>query len=496
MAVAGGFLTSCEDDCVDCKCEMRIDAVIDSYNNQEMPTLRFDKTVIFKGEGLGGVTHVDLIDGDGNVDTTLYLRPTFVTNNAIIVKIEGRANTLNLSEFKFYSKQCKEPYAFEIECAGDPVVKGFFSEFVPNGKLLKIAGDFFYENDETPLEVTFENGDNERIKGSIESYTKSSINVIVPEGTKEGSKVWVKTPISETEAKVKLNDKSRVFLDFDNLKAGEGMYGSVKDGQWSDGATQTTELDKVPTGMGNFGAMTFPGGWDWNDWNTLSMDGSTRNLDDPTWGKKNLLSMSEEVPAYDYANNNYVLKFEVFVPEDKPINHGFIVAFSEWEAEDNCGDHYNGTDFYCWNYLQAGDETALPGAVMMFDRNTVTVDAEGQPSVSVGGEKTFSTNGEWMTVALPLTSKYFHVACAASGLFNTVAGRSSMGHLEAKDFYNMWIFPNPNGGAGETKDYFIAFDNFRIVEENGSGMLLGLFGQGTTDGAAAAKNDWFNMGGN
>ncbi len=500
LAVAGGFLTSCEDDCVDCKCNMQVYDIVDAYDTENpLPNLRFDRTVIIRGEGLGSANRVEMIASDGTVDTTLYLRPTLVTNNAIILKMEGRKSTINTSALKIYSKVCQEPLAMTIECSGDPSIKGFFSEFVPAGGTLRIAGDYFYGTEAAPLQVLFEDESGNRIPGAIVGNTKTNIDVIVPAEAKKGSQVWVKTPIGETSANVLLNDESKVFLNFDgNCTAGAGRYGAVKDGAYTAGATNTYELGSVPAWTGNYGALTNHDNWSWNDYNTLSVEGQERNMENPEWGQRNLLDFSTDpasLPAYDYSNNNYVLKFEVFVPEDKPINHAFIFAFSEWGAEDEDGEHYNATTFYCWNYLANGGTNVLPAAVVVFDRNVVTVDADDQPACSEGGAKGFHTGGQWMTVAVPLTSTYFHVACQASGLFNKLASRKSPGHLEAKDFYNLWIFPDPNDRAEVTTNYFIAFDNFRIVEENGSGLLLGLYGQGTRDGNPAAKNDWFGMAG-
>lgn len=498
LAVAGGFLTSCEDDCVDCKCNMQVNDIVDAYDTENaLPDLRYDRTVIIRGEGLGSASYIEMINPDGSVDTTLYLKPTLVTNNAIIVKIKGSQTAIAAKELRIYSKTCKEPLALEMNCSGDPSIKGFLSEFVPLGGTLRIAGDYFYGTDEQPLEVSFEDANGERVKGVIVSNTKNTIDVNVPWEVRNGSPVWVKTPISEVQAQVLLNDYSKVFLSFDdNCTAGGGRYGAVKDGAYTPNAAQTYDLSKVPAGTGNYGALTDHKNWVWEDYNTLSIEGTERNEENADWGQKNLLDFSTNpgtLPAYDYANNNYVLKFEVFVPEDKPINHGFIFAFSMWGAES--GEEYVGGDFYCWNYLIKGDPDALPAAVVLFDRNTVTVDADDQPSCSEGGAKGFHTGGQWMTVAVPLTSTYFHVACQASGVFAKLADRKSDGHLEAKDFYNLWIFPDPNDRAEVTKDYFIAFDNFRIVEENGSGLVLGLYGQGTRDGNPAAKNDWFGMAG-
>ncbi|MCQ2193638.1 MAG: glycan-binding surface protein [Paludibacteraceae bacterium] len=498
LAVAGGFLTSCEDDCVDCKSNMQVYDVVDAYDTETpLQSLRFDRTVIIRGEGLGAASHIEMVDGDGNVDTTLNLRPTMVTDKAIIVKLQGRASTINASELRIYSKTSRDPYVLAMECSGDPKINGLLSEFVAKGEILTIGGDFFYGTADKPLEVIFEGENGEEVKGVIKNNTKNLIEVAVPFEVKDGSTVRVKTPISETTASVLLNDYSKVFLSFDEgCTAGGGRTGAVVDGQWVSGAAQTYDLSLVPKGTGNYGVLSNHDNWDWKDYNTISIECNERQLENPEWGNRNLLNFSTgEGPAYDYASNNYVLKFEIFVPTEMPINHGFIFGFSEQGTENEDGDHYNGATFYLWDFLAGGDADAVPAAVVCFDRNTVTTDADEQPAVSDGGKKDFSTNGKWMTVALPLTSTYFHVACQASGLYNKLEGRKSLGHLEAKDFYNLWIFPDPNDRKEVTKEYFIAFDNFRIVEENGSGMVLGLYGQGTTNGFPVTKNDWFGMSG-
>ena len=178
FAVAGGFLTSCEDDCVDCKCNMKVTDIVDAYDTENpLPNLRFDRTVIIRGEGLGSANRIEMINSDGSVDTTLYLRPTLVTDNAIIIKLQGRKSTINTSALKIYSKVCQEPLAMTIECSGDPSIKGFLSEFVPVGGTLRIAGDFFYGTEAAPLEVLFEDESGNRIPGTITSNTKTNINI-------------------------------------------------------------------------------------------------------------------------------------------------------------------------------------------------------------------------------------------------------------------------------------------------------------------------------
>jgi len=53
----------------------------------------------------------------------------------------------------------------------------------------------------------------------------------------------------------------------------------------------------------------------------------------------------------------------------------------------------------------------------------------------------------------------------------------------------MWISPESNGMPQE--EFFIAFDNFRIVKDDGSGLIPGLYGTGTTMGLPSVKRDFF-----
>lgn len=490
--MSSAMFTSCEDECVDCKNNMRVDAVYSTSDATQTPVkaVKFDDAIIIYGDGLSSVNRVSVYQGD--VEKFLTLNPTNVTNSAIIVKLED-IETESIDGIKLYSRtNPDQPFVYEIKGYPDPIVNAFYCEFVPNGQVLKIGGNYLYGEPNSTLTAVTYDADGNTINAEVKSSDGKVMEIVLPAGTADGSVVTVTSASgSSVTSKCKIRDKSQVFLNFDDLTNQLGRRGAIdyETKEYNSNIKPTFNgVKNIPVISGNFAALANHSGWDWQDWNTLSFDMASTNREG--WDEnKNLLDLTNSSPEYNYENNDYLLKFEVYVPEEKPLTEEFIIAFSEYGADSGDGTHYNGETFYCWNYLAGGDPDALPNGNLAFAPYTVKISQEpndkGMPNREPS--KGFTTNG-WRTVAIPLTKDYFHYAAMISGMWNVPGGCSSEGKLEAKDFANMWIFPNPNSGnytdgsSVNTSDYFIAFDNFRIEKGTGCGLVLGQYGTGTVDG--------------
>lgn len=492
MICMGGFLVSCEDDCVDCDCNMVITDVISPTDASESPltAVKFDNAIILRGENLANANRVVLVDEAGN-EIAMEVKPAFVTDRAIIVKLDDITVEKTVA-IRIYSKTCGANYAeLKIDGYPAPVINGFYNEFTPDGGELRIAGNYYYGD----VKVTFDLENGEKKEVGVTSNTAKELSVTVPAGVAEGSLVTVTTTAGSVTSKVKLRDRSQIFLDFDNIMP-SGYSGAL------DPATGTYKAGvtgiELPTGCdGKFGALVDGHSWSWSTTNTLAFEHANCV---PEWGEdKCLLDLSTTLGQIDYKYdaNDYLLKFEVYVPADMPLKNWFDLAFYQYGSEDNSdGDFYNGGGFAPWDYMDGKSTASLPAARIVLGDFTVTFEGgdqlnsvpkgimKGQSDATVG----FSTSG-WRTIAIPLTSEFFQFSPQAKSIETSITEGKSMGSLSAKDFFNMWISPESNGMPQDK--YFVAFDNFRIVKDDGSGLIPGLYGTGTTDGSPSSKRDLF-----
>jgi hypothetical protein len=95
-----------------------------------------------------------------------------------------------------------------------PYIANMVSEFVNDGDVATIRGDFFYE----PLTVKFEGG----VAGQIVSVTETEIQVKVPTGAQPG-RIIIKTNFGETKSNFWFRDTRSHFIDSDPY---EGWWNS------------------------------------------------------------------------------------------------------------------------------------------------------------------------------------------------------------------------------------------------------------------------------
>jgi len=478
---------------------MVVTDVISPTDASESPltAVKFDNAIILRGENLANANRVVLVDEAGN-EIAMEVKPAFVTDRAIIVKLDDITVEKTVA-IRIYSKTCGANYAeLKIDGYPAPVINGFYNEFTPDGGELRIAGNYYYGD----VKVTFDLENGEKKEVGVTSNTAKELSVTVPAGVAEGSLVTVTTTAGSVTSKVKLRDRSQIFLNFDDLDIpAEGWTGALDPttGQYNAGVSGYT----LPEGCdGKFGALVQGHSWNWKTTNTMAYEQSARSKDGKEghdqWNKtKCLLDLNTKWNGnnidYKYDSNDYLLKFEVYVPENMPLKNWFDLAFYQYGSEYNSeGDFYNGGGFAPWDYMKLGDASALPAARLVlgdFDVKFKDNDAVySYPTGIPGHEKGFYTSG-WRTVAIPLTSEYFQFAPSDKSIGTSIKEGKSSGVLAAKEFFNMWISPEPNGMP--QNEFFIAFDNFRIVKDDGNGLIPGVWGTGTTNGVESCVRDYF-----
>lgn len=152
------------------------------------------------GENLGGAKSMWFNDQKAS------LNPTYVTNKSILVHIPTPIPVEITNKLKIYFANGDSLlYDFQVQIS-KPVVNNMVCEFVNEGDVATIRGDFFYE----PLMVTFAGG----VAGELVSVKDQEIQVRVPAGAQPGS-ITVTTNFGKTVSDFWFEDNRNHFIDSD-----------------------------------------------------------------------------------------------------------------------------------------------------------------------------------------------------------------------------------------------------------------------------------------
>lgn len=298
---AGTLFQSCEDDSEGSDSpEIRYVRLTDPEASDSLVTSAFlGTTIALVGEDLGNVQKMWFNDQSAK------LNKSYITDRTIIVTIPNDIPDEVTDQIRLVTHGGTEyTYDFEVDVP-DPLLNSMKCEYVPDGDVAVIRGNYFLGNEENPVEVIFPGNQ----KAEIESYTLKEIHAVVPEGATPGP-ITVKSMYGSSTSSFYFRDDRNIFLDFDE-KLGAG---------WRTGNTQSSN----PTGIdGNY--LVFQGtmsSWLWNE------DSFAMNL----WGASGS-NPRPKGPLFDLNGNalsDMVFKFEVNVPE--PWAVGYLQCiFTPWE---------------------------------------------------------------------------------------------------------------------------------------------------------------------
>jgi len=152
------------------------------------------------GENLGDAVEVWFNDQPSR------LTPTYISDESILVRVPSQIPIEVTNKLKIVFKDgFILLHDFETQIS-EPVVSGMTCEFVNEGDIAVIRGDYFYE----PLSVKFEGG----VTGEIVAVTATEIQVRVPAGAQSGQ-IVVKTNFGETKSNFWFRDTRNSFINSD-----------------------------------------------------------------------------------------------------------------------------------------------------------------------------------------------------------------------------------------------------------------------------------------
>lgn len=205
------FFSSCEKDSLPNGGEPRITYVrVTNPNSADslLVAASQGKLIAIMGENLGEAVEIWFNDLQSS------LNPTYITNTTILVNVPAQIPLAINNKLKIVFKNGKTLLHNFTVSISKPAVNNMLSEYVADGEVATIRGDFFY----APLTVTFTGGG----VGTLVSIKDQEIQVRVPAGAQPGP-ITVKTNFGETKSNFWFRDNRNMFLTSDPY---EGWWNS------------------------------------------------------------------------------------------------------------------------------------------------------------------------------------------------------------------------------------------------------------------------------
>ena len=198
-------------------------------------------------------------------DQQSRLTPTYISSTSLLVSVPSQIPIEVTNKVKLIFKNGDSLlYDFEVQIS-EPLVNSMVSEFVNEGDIATIRGNYFY----APISVAFEGG----VTGEIVSLKDNEIQVRVPAGAQPGP-ITVKTNFGETKSDFWFRDIRNIFIGSDPFEG------------WNNSSLVVTNpgAGDPPKINGNyFRVNKFVGAWGWNelaDGDAGSMPSYSKNIPD------------------------------------------------------------------------------------------------------------------------------------------------------------------------------------------------------------------------
>ncbi len=142
-------------------------------------------------------------------DQQATLNPTYITNTTIIVNVPSTVPKEVNNKIRFVFANGDEMlYDFSVNVPA-PVLHSIKSEYVEDGDIAVLKGDFFFE----PTTVLFPGGQ----EGEIVVLDKTELQVRVPAGAEKGA-ISVQTNFGTVNSDFLFRDDRNIVVNFDDLR--------------------------------------------------------------------------------------------------------------------------------------------------------------------------------------------------------------------------------------------------------------------------------------
>ena len=363
-------------------------------------------------------------------DIKAVLNTSLITSHTMLVTVPKEIPASNTGKIYMINKdKDTTTYDFGVQVPA-PTVASLKCEYVHAGEEALIQGQYFVNDPNQPLSITFtgiQNSANVVVPAeNIKKITQATVSFIVPEGAPEGQ-IKVETIYGEGVSGFYFRDKRNIITDFDGDNHAGSETGVIPQG-WNLKPTYLTE-GGVDGYYCQIGPADTEGGW-------------VEDLKLSFWcGNWNGDPMSIQkgengVPlrnCFDFSDwENMSLKFELCIPSSNPWSAGALQIMFVNNLQCANDSWQNNT----YIHTSADGGLDLPRALY-------------NPWQATGS---FDTADEWITVTIPLTDFVYNDD-----------GTKAPSPMNPQSFDSFIMWPINGGVAGTACTPIFRYDNIRVV---------------------------------
>ncbi len=356
-------------------------------------------------------------------DKKAVLNTSYITDNTLFVQIPSDIPD-EVSDKIYMITQAHDTLTYDFHVViPAPVVTAMKNEWVKVGEDAVITGQYFIDDPNQPLTVTFTGISNSiSVKVPAENFksiTRSQLVFTVPEGAEEGQ-IEVASVYGKGMSKFYFRDSRNLITNFD------GATDVVPQG-WNIAATYS-DVNGVDGKYVQLGPKETEGGW-------------VEELKLPFWcgnwnGDPMSITSGPGIPLRNFLDfsdwQNMSFKMELYIPKSNPWSAGAMqILFVNYKQCAN--DSWQNNTYI---HTKADGGLDLPRALY-------------RPWETTGS---FDTGDEWITVTIPLTDFVYN---------DDGTKVSSTMSIESFDSFIIW--PINGGVAGTTCTPIFRYDNIRVV---------------------------------
>lgn len=356
-------------------------------------------------------------------DKKAVLNTSYITDNTLFVQIPSDIPD-EVSDKIYMITQAHDTLTYDFHVViPAPVVTAMKNEWVKVGEDAVITGQYFIDDPNQPLTVTFTGISNSiSVKVPAENFksiTRSQLVFTVPEGVEEGQ-IEVASVYGKGLSKFYFRDSRNLITNFD------GATDVIPQG-WNIAATYS-DVNGVDGQYVQLGPKETEGGW-------------VEELKLPFWcgnwnGDPMSITSGPGIPLRNFLDfsdwQNMSFKMELYIPKSNPWSAGAMqILFVNYKQCAN--DSWQNNTYI---HTKADGGLDLPRALY-------------RPWETTGS---FDTGDEWITVTIPLTDFVYN---------DDGTKVSSTMSIESFDSFIIW--PINGGVAGTTCTPIFRYDNIRVV---------------------------------
>ena len=357
-------------------------------------------------------------------DKKAVLNTSYITDNTLFVQIPSDIPD-EVSDKIYMITQAHDTLTYDFHVViPAPVVTAMKNEWVKVGEDAVITGQYFIDDPNQPLTVTFTGISNSiSVKVPAENFksiTRSQLVFTVPEGAEEGQ-IEVASVYGKGMSKFYFRDSRNLITNFD------GATDVIPQG-WNIAATYS-DVNGVDGQYVQLGPKETEGGW-------------VEELKLPFWcgnwnGDPMSITSGPGIPLRNFLDfsdwQNMSFKMELYIPKSNPWSAGAMqILFVNYKQCAN--DTWQNNKYIRTSADEGGLD--LPRALY-------------RPWETTGS---FDTGDEWITVTIPLTDFVYN--------FDGTKVNSTMS-IDSFDSFVIW--PTEGGVAGTTCTPIFRYDNIRVV---------------------------------